>query len=167
LGAPASTRWLAAIAAVVVGVVAVSTVVALAAGRGEEDFPPGTPEGTVQGYLRAVIDRDPERALDFLAPELLEDCDTDEYRRSIRNMIRSGDREVRASLLGTRQRDDVTEVEVRITESYGDGPFGRNEYSQEHFFVLDQVEGEWRFVEPPWPLYACPKPVAPRAVPRS
>jgi len=147
-----STRWLVAVAGVIGAAVVVSVVVAALAG-GEDEFPEGTPEATVQSYLRAIADRDATAAFAFLSTDLDERCG--EIPREA--VVQRGDNRFRATLTETTVRDDTTEVEVEITEIYGSDPFGGGEYSFRHVFVLVEEAGEWRFDEAPWPLY-CPQP---------
>ena len=151
-----STRWLIGVAAVVVVAIALS-VIAIAAGGDEQEFAAGTPEGTVQRYLRAVIDRDASAARGYLSADLIDRCDEQRLRDAYR---RSSDRDLRATLRGTTEVGDVTEVRIRITEFRGNPPFGSDDYSHDEFFALRQEGGEWRIVEPPWPLYSCPEPTA-------
>ena len=151
-----STRWLLGVAAAVVVAIALS-VVAIVIGGDEQEFAAGTPEATVQGYLRAVIDRDASAAQGYLSAELLERCDEQRLRVAYR---RPSDRDLRVTLRGTTKVGDVTEVRVRITEFRGGPPFGGDDYSHDQFFALQQEGGEWRIVDPPWPLYSCPEPTA-------
>ena len=151
-----STRWLVGVAAVVAAAIALS-VVAIVAGGDEPEFAAGTPEGTVQSYLRAVIDGDASAARGYLSADLNDRCDEARLRDAYR---RPSDRDVRVTLRGTREVGDVTEVRVRITEFRGAPPFGGDDYSHDAFFALRQEGGEWRIVDPPWPLYFCPDPTA-------
>ena len=151
-----STRWLVGVAVVVVVAVALS-VVAMVAGGDEQEFAAGTPEGTVQRYLRAVIDRDASAANGYLSADLTECCDEQRLRDAYR---RPSDRDMRVTLRGTAEVGDVTEVRVRITEFRSNPPFGGDDYSHDEFFALRQEGGEWRFVDPPWPVYFCPEPAA-------
>ncbi len=151
-----STRWLAAVAATVVVAIALSAV-AIVTGGGEQEFAAGTPEDTVQRYLRAVIDRDASAASGYLSADLIERCDEQSQRETYR---RFADRDLRVTLRGTTEVGDATEVRVRITEFRGDPPFGGDDYSHDEFFTLRQEGGEWRIVEPPWPRYRCLEPTA-------
>ncbi len=153
-----STRWLAAVAAVTGVLVAVSLVVGLAWDR-EADLDAGTPEGTVQAYLRAVADRDASAALGFYAPALRDRCELSYVRDSLR--WRTND--FRATLAHVNQQGEATEVTITITEVYGSGPLGRNESTFDQVFLLEQVDSEWRFVEPPWPTW-CPVEARPGVV---
>ncbi len=149
-----STRWLIGVAAVVV-VAVVLSVVAIVAGGDEQEFAAGTPEATVQGYLRAVIDRDASAAGSYLSADLIERCEEQRLRDAYR---RPSDRDVRVTLIGTTEVGDVTEVRVRVTEFRGNPPFGGDDFSHDEFFALRQEVSEWRIVDPPWPLYFCPEP---------
>ena len=150
-----STRWLAGVAAVVVVAIALSVVAIVV--KDEQDFAAGTPEGTVQRYLRAVIDGDANAARGYLSADLIDRCDEQRLRDAYR---RGSRRDVRATLRGTAEVGDVTEVRIRITEFRDDPPFRRDDYSHDEFFALRQEGGEWRIVEPPWPLSFCPDPIA-------
>ncbi len=155
----ASTRWLIGIAAVLVLISVASAVVAIAVG-GEQQFDEGTPERTVQRYFGAVADGNLDEALSFVAPWLLESCgevprDTLSYR----------DWRLRATLEGTSEHDGITEVRVRVTERYGSPPFDSAESSWSLVFELGHEDGEWRFVQMPWPLYCVPHFEGPDPVP--
>lgn len=157
----ASTRWLVAVAGAVTVAVVVGVLVA-ALVDGEREFAPGTPEHTVQRYLRALADRDATTALALMSSDLETRCGTIPRE----TVTQRGEWRFRASLDETITRADVTEVHVRISETYGSPPFGGGESTWPHVFYLVQEEGEWRFNEVPWPLY-CPGPpirssIAPR-----
>lgn len=153
----ASNRWLMIVGGVIALAVVAGIAVTVLAG-GEQQYAAGTPERTVQDYLRAVNDHDATTALALFAPALAEQCDT-----IPRDPIADrGDSSIRATLDRTTMRDDTAEVRVRLTESYGsDSPFGGGDYTTTHAFLLTQVDGEWRFSEAPWPTF-CPKPVPAR-----
>lgn len=146
----ASTRWLAVVAGVIALAVVAGVIVSLTAGD-EKAYPPGSPERAVQDYLHAVADRDVTLATSFLSDELVARCST-VSRDVIANRSSSG---LRASLERVTTRGETAEVHVRITETYGDGPFGSNESSQTVVFTLLRSGDEWRITEQPWPLY-CP-----------
>ena len=150
----ASTRWLAVVTAVIAVAVLAGIAVTLAAG-GERAYPEGSPERAVQDYLHAVGDRDATTATSFLSPELAARCSTT-AREPIANRGSSG---LRATLDRATTRGETAEVHVRITETYGSGPFGANESNQTVVFMLARTGGQWRITEPPWPLYCPPVPV--------
>lgn len=146
-----STQLLIAVGASVLVIVVVSVVVAVLAGD-EQDFPAGSPERTVQRYLRAIDDRDAQAAVALFSDDLADRCDLDQLRSNLR---RGSDTDFRATLLESTERGDTTEVRVRLTEYYGDGPFDRGESRYDQVFVLEQSAEGWRFTEPPWRSF-CP-----------
>jgi hypothetical protein len=150
VGTSASVRWLAGVGVALVVIVVLSLAVALI-GRGERTYAEDTPEGTVQRYLRAVLDRDAEAALGYWSPELQERCEQTEMTSQFRQA-----RDFRASLRGTREVGDFTEVDVRITERWGNDPFGGGSYTHQQLITLQEINGEWRITEPAWPIYWCP-----------
>jgi hypothetical protein len=148
-----STRWLALVAAgIAVAVIAGIAMTTLAGG--ERTYAPGSPERTVQDYLRAVSDRDATTALSFFAPDLLSKCEP-KPRESISNR---GSSSLRATLDRAVTRDSTAEVRVRVTESYDNGsPFGGGDSTFTQTFILTKTGDQWRFSEAPWPTY-CPTP---------
>lgn len=149
-----SSRWLAIVAGGIALAVIAGIAVTVVAG-GERRYAEGTPERTVQDYLRAVNDHDATAALAFLSPAATAQC-ADLPRDSITNR---GSSSIRATLDRTTLRDTTAEVRVRITESYGSsGPFGNGESTMTQTFTLVQAQGQWRFSDAPWPLY-CAKPI--------
>ena len=161
----ASSRWLAGIAIAVAVLVAVSVALVLFDRRGEPDlFPPESPEGAVQRYLLAVDSRQDREAYGYLNPELSEKCDFDHFQDSVRNFQPGGgrrDQDLRVSLIGSEAVDEIMEVSVRVTRYRVDPPFGGDEYSSTRTFVLEEIDGDWRFTEPPWPMSWCPEPERP------
>lgn len=147
-----STRWLAGIGGAILLAVAVGLVVTATAGR-EATYAEGTPERVVQDYLHAVSDRDAGAAMSFLSSELAARCNT-----TFRDPIVNRSASLRATLDRATVRSDTAEVHVRITETYGTGPFGANESTQTVVFSLAKSDGEWRIAESAWPLY-CPSPL--------
>lgn len=155
MGTSASTRWLVGVGAALIVIVVLSLAVALI-GRGERTYAEDTPEGVVQRYLRAVLDRDATTATGYWSDELQERCDETDIGSQIRQP-----RDFRASLRETREVDGLTEVEVRLTERWGTDPFGGGQYTRSERYILDEFDGEWQIVEPGWPIYWCP-PAPPR-----
>ncbi len=157
----ASNRWLLVLGAAVTAIVVASVAVAALFGDREQSFPEGSPEATVQTYLRAVRDRDAAAALAVFTEELRERCDAEQLRRSYRY-----GREFRATILDTHERGDVVEVEVRNSEPGGSGPFGGDGNRYDHVVVLNRVESAWLIAESPWPVGYCP-PKPPGAASRA
>lgn len=152
----AATRWLAIVGAVIAVAVLAGIVVTVTAGDADS-YPEGSPERTVQDYLQAVRDRDATAVVAFLAPALAQRCSS-AYRDPIINRGTNG---LRATLDRATTRGETAEVHVRITKSYGGGPFGSNESTMTTVFILTSTDGRWLFSEGPWPLF-CPAPVPAR-----
>lgn len=144
--------WLIGAGGFLAALLIVSIVLALTSR--ETVFAPGTPERAVQDLLRAAESDDIEAAYAMLSTKLQANC-------ALRNFADRGyrmdDQSPRASLRETKIVDDTTFVTVRITEYYGDGPFGGSESSRDRRFVLRQEGGEWKFTEYPWPYNWCPE----------
>jgi hypothetical protein len=153
-----STRWLVGLGAVVGVAIVAATLVALIA-EDEQTFAEGTPERAVQLYLRAVADGDANAALALLTPEAQQQC-AGVPREAI---TRRDDRALSATLERSEPRGANVVVRVRLTERFGDDPFGGGESTQTLQFELTQVAGAWRIVDPAWPLFCAarlPLPVA-------
>ena len=138
-----SRRTLVGIA-VAVGVLIVLAV-ALAL-QPPHEFDPGSPEGTAQGYFRAVLDGDQDRAADYLTGALRDGCSTAPVRHSSRDAAR---------VVITRSEIDGAdaELEVRITESHGDSPFDTGSYSFDGTLVMEKHGDRWLIAETPWPFH--------------
>ena len=150
---------MAGLAVAVLVLVGVSAAVTLTDRRGEPELlPEGTAEGSVQRYLSAIENGDDREAYGFLSPQLLDACSLQEFRDSLRGIQFDGvrrDQDLRVTLIGAKPVDDTVEVSVRITRFRLDPPFGGNEYSHRERFVLGQIDGAWRFTDPPWPMWRC------------
>ena len=75
-----STRILIGIVAGVVVLVVLAVTLPRLLDDGETTYPPNTPEGTVQRYIRAMIDEDPETAIALLTEHNKTDCALRELR---------------------------------------------------------------------------------------
>lgn len=132
---------------VVAAVVVVAVVAAVVAtGRSEAEYAAGTPEATVQGYLRAVLDGDTDDIGEYLD-------DAGCRPRDVAAIPRPDS--ARAVLLGSEVSEDEATIEVEITESYSDDPFGPSEYDHVETFTLERSGGEWHLGGVPWPYYDC------------
>ena len=128
-------------------------------------LPEGTPEGTVHRFLLAVEQGDNRRAYDYLDSELQETCTYQHFRDSNRSFEAKGGRyadDLRVTLEGTESVDGAVEVRVRITRfrvsppSPFSPPFDGGESSHGERFTLEMTDGDWLFVDPPWPMSRCP-----------
>ena len=147
------TKWWLIGAAVFLAVLLIASIV-LALTSKEAEFAPGTPEHAVQSLLRSVEADDIETAYAMLSQELQQKCELKNFADGGR--YRSGDdRDIRATLRATKTIDDITFVNVEVTQFYGSGPFDSGESSYDRRFALQQEEGEWKFTEYPWPYDYC------------
>ena len=147
------TRWWLIGAAVFLAVLLIASIV-LALTSKEAEFAPGTPEHAVQSLLRSVEADDIETAYAMLSQELQQKCELKNFADGGR--YRSGDdRDIRATLRATKTIDDITFVNVEVTQFYGSGPFDSGESSYDRRFALQQESGEWKFTDYPWPYDYC------------
>ena len=152
-----SSRWLVAVAGVVVALILVSVAVALINPRGAaETLPEDTPEGVVQRFVLAIQDRDYSLAHGYLSDELKKTCTVAQMEGNTRWSLDSM-QDNRIALLDKEELSGGrTQVRVRVTQVNVSPPFGVNEYNHEERYILVQENGEWRFADPPWPLTWCP-----------
>ena len=154
-------------ALVIVIVAAIGVTVAFLYRSGESRLlPEGTPEGTVHRFLLAIEQGDTRRAYGYLTSPLQESCGYPHFRDSIGWFEAKGDRnagDLRVTLEGTRPVDGAVEVRVRIIRFHFSPPsplappFDPGESSYGERFTLEMTEGEWLFVDPPWPMSRCPE----------
>ena len=155
-----SSRWLVAIAAVVVALILVSVVVALVNPRDvAETLPENTPEGIVQRFILALEDEDYSLAHGYLSDELKKSCSVESARDAAQWFVEES-RDRRVALLDKGEMSGgKMRVRVRVTEVNVSPPFGVNENSYQERYILVQEAGEWRFAELPWPIDWCPTTV--------
>lgn len=151
-----SSRWLVAVAGVVVALILVSVAVALINPRGAaETLSEDTPEGIVQRFILAVQDRDFSLAHGYLSDELKKTCTVARMEESPPWRVYMPE-DSRIALLGKEELSSGRmQVRVRVTQVNVSPPFGVSEYSHQERYVLVQENGEWRFTEPPWPMSWC------------
>lgn len=135
----------------VVAIVAVVAVVAgvLSARAAPQQYARSTPEGVVQAYLDALVDRDQEQAAELLAadsPCTVEDLDRD------RDVLGN---DTRVILRDAETEGDAASVDVEVVTRSG-GLFG-GEWAEEHTLRLSREGSDWRITGAPWPMYACEK----------
>lgn len=134
---------------VVVGAVAMLAVIAavVAVTRAPPTLDPATPDGSVQTYLRAMLEGDTETAAARLSSST--GCDEDDVTSAFVTDS------ARIVLVDSTVDGATAIVTVEITESSGSGPFEGSEFSHEERFTLRNEEGSWLLVDEPWPLYFC------------
>ncbi len=144
--------WMIGAASALGVLLVVSVVVALT--ERESEFEPGTPEATVQRFLKAMGQSEYENAHGMLASDLQVDCGPEQMFTS-RFAYDDRFENNRITLEETDTIGDATFVTLRITEFRSDSPFGSSESSHEQRYVLKFENGDWRFSEFPWPLNNC------------
>ena len=147
------TKWWLIGAAVFLAVLLIASIV-LALTSKEAEFAPGTPEHAVQSLLRSVEADDIETAYAMLSQELQQKCELKNFADGGRYRSRD-DRDIRATLRATKTIDDITFVNVEVTQFYGSGPFDSGGSSYDRRFALQQEGGEWKFTDYPWPYDYC------------
>jgi hypothetical protein len=140
---------------VFLGILLVASII-IAAMEREEPLAQGTPEAAVQDYLRATQNDQYEVAYGFLSEGLQSDCTLTQFvgQPSFPGDDRLSD--ARITLDEVNIVDDTAFVNVQITQFYSGGPFGTSESTFAQTFSLRQFNGQWKFVEQPWPFYNCP-----------
>lgn len=138
-------RTLIVILSVIAALVVVALIVVFT--RGEpEVLDESTPEGVVQRYSAAVIEGDEAAAIDYLVPEIRDDC--------VR--MQSGPLDsLRVTLVSTTDRGDSADVRVLIVTSYDGGLFGSSEYEEEGVFDLVRSDDGWLIESTPWQFMIC------------
>lgn len=130
---------------VVAGVVVLAGVAGVvSARRSPAPADLGTPEGTVQAYLTAVLDHDVLGAADLLAPGT---CGVDD-------LAAAWIPEARVDLTDTRLSDGTAVVVVEVTET-GEGLLPGPGHTHLERLVLEREGQEWRLTGTPWPLVDC------------
>ena len=156
--------WLFGGGAVLALLLVASVIVALA--RGETEFEQGSPELTVQQYVRALVEGDFETAESLWSPGLLEDCSFEEFLLNAKRSLDllSG---ARITLDDVQTVGETTVVSVRVVRTTGGGLFGPSETVSSYVYTVRMFDGDWRIVDHTWPSDRCirshmaPEPPAP------
>ena len=156
-----STRILIGVVAGVILLVVLAIALSRLIDDEETTYPPNTPEGTVQRYIRAAIDEDPETAIALLTEHNKTDCVLRELREHmghpsvrVRPIPPALDRyRVR---LGNVEEIDSENVTVTIGTSYVSEPdlfeFPNDRNTYEYEFELQRSpDGFWLIAESEWP----------------
>lgn len=133
---------LAIVAAVVVLLAAVAAF--LAANRQPPDLDPSTPEGTVQLFMRAVLEGDDDEAVRYLDPSL--GC-----KAPLPDLYRPQGATI--TLVDSVTRDGTAEVTIDVTEQAGVGLFGS--WSHRETLRLRAEADRWLVQRDSWPIYSC------------
>ena len=130
---------------VVAAIAIVALIVVFAVKEPTAELDKGSPEGVVQQYLNAAIDKDFDQAKSFLASDTK--CTADDFDRAyIQDSIRIG-------LSDATSTETSAKVTVTIETSNGD-PFGGS-YSETQTFRLVKEDSGWKITGIPWPTYEC------------
>jgi hypothetical protein len=147
---------------------AVLLVVAIAVALAEREttLTAGTPEAAVQGFLKAIEDKDYVTAHGMLSGDLRVKCPVEEFAGQGRfGGVQPLD-DTRITLEETTVFDSTATVMVKVTTFYSNEPFGTSESSYSQAFTLKKdADGQWRFTEYPYPLYGCPYAEPEKAAP--
>jgi hypothetical protein len=130
---------------VVAAIVIIALIVVLAVKEPTAELDKSSPEGVVQQYLNAAIDKDFDQAKSFLASDTK--CTAEDFDRAyIQDSLRIGLSEVSPA-------ESTAVVTVSIQYSNGD-PFGGT-YSEDRNFRLIKTDDGWKITGVPWPTYEC------------
>ena len=110
-----------------------------------KEYNPSSPERIVQMYLRDVIAKKNEGAVQYLAQD--SNCDATDLDRSWMP------ENVRVNLRETRMEGNRAFVDVAVDIASG-GPFD-NYYTENHTYRLIRENSAWRILGIPWPMYSC------------
>lgn len=125
-------------------VVLIGALVFVASQGRDARFESGSPEATVQSYLKAMVDRDNDRALTYFDPETK--CDASDLDRQYLSP------DLTVDLLDSKVTGERAQVKIRIRYA-SDDLFGG--WSEDHSIGLSRVNGMWKITGVPWPLYEC------------
>ena len=117
----------------------------LAAHQSASNFSSGTPEHTVQQYLRAVLDGRNDVAASYFSTDSI--CEASDIDRAYIA------RDFRVSLLNTDINGDRAYVKINVSYASG-GPFDSGYFESQTYRMIKESTG-WRILGIPWPLYDC------------
>lgn len=132
---------LAVVAALVVALAVAAWVVS--SNRQPTPLPSGSPEATVQAYLRAVADGDDKAVVELLDPAL--GCSAPMPQSYVQDAFSS-------VLVSSTTTGDRAVVVFELTH-YGDAPF--DSWSQRESFDLVRAAPGWLIGGSPWPVFGC------------
>lgn len=127
---------------VAVALVAVITVVVRGGGTTRD---PDSPEGTVERYISALIDRDFPEARSLIDDQLVDNC---EYEPGEVNS------DQRVSLRNVTITEHTATVDLDITRTSG-GPLSGGGYVERSTFTLTDTGDGWLITDAPWQFPAC------------
>jgi hypothetical protein len=137
-------RVLLVVVAVAVALAVVTAV--FAATRPTQILDRTTPQGSVQAYLTAVLDRDNAKAASFFAPG--SPCSAQDLDRAY---VADA---TRVDLVSQQVDSDTARVTVEVSIGSGSGPFA-GVSGEQHTFRLTRSGSAWRLDGIPWPAFDC------------
>ena len=143
---------LVAIGVVVVVLIGIAVVIAL---QPPQALDPTTPEGTAQGYFQALHDGDDALVNSYFSDDLKDRCDDALYLDDSGRYAQQETTSV--SIVSTNVDGDEAIVELRITVTYGEGPFDSGSDRFDETLVMERQGDRWLISEPAWPWdrYSC------------
>jgi hypothetical protein len=126
--------------------VALIVVVIWVAARPARTYDPGTPEGVVQEYVAAVLDRDAATAAGLLSAT--SSCTVADFDRAT---VPTG---TGVELINTQVRGTTAAVRIRVGVQDAGDPFGGTS-GEEYVLRLARTNATWRLDGIPWPLWIC------------
>jgi hypothetical protein len=147
-----NTRTLVFIAGGIVALVLVSVAVVLLAGsRQQQEFAAGSPEATVQAYLHAWEEGDPEETWAFFSTEVQEETTFESYERAVSDyhLYQSPEGGPSRSVYidGVDGGGDQVTVRLTVEEFYGDG-LNTTSYRSPRAVRLVREDGAWKLADP-------------------
>lgn len=132
----------------IVALIALATLVVLAAPKGSTVYEPGSPEAAFQAFYQAFEGGEVEDAYELLGSSVTDQLTLTEYRRLDAEQGWQRDEDRRVVLLGSDRTGDTRLLRLRIDQFSSGGGLGGNRYSYERTIRLVQEDGSWLIDEP-------------------
>lgn len=131
-----------------VGLIVLAVLAALLVGEPQaEEFAEGTPPRAIQDYLRAVRERDAERAYDFFSSDAQRRMSFRDFSSNISGYGMSAEN-TRIRLEDSDIAGDRATLTLEIQQFNDASLFDSNRYEYERTIVLVREDGEWKIDEP-------------------
>jgi hypothetical protein len=137
------------LAVLLVGILlTIGTLAYLAGNRTVSTYPTGSPEATVQNFLKAVSEKDSSLAQKYLEPET--DCNINDLNRAVISP------DLAVNLLKASQDEETARIDIQI--KYNSNALFNDGYSEIQIIRLINIKNQWKITGIPWPLYGCGEP---------
>ena len=130
------------IGGVAVVLIAVAIVVAV---QPPQELDPGTPQGVAQAYYQAILDGDEDLALSYIDDDVVANCSTYELSYFTPDSAR-------VVIEKTEVDGDGARVDVVVTETWGEGPFGGGSNTFDETLIMTRSDDAWVISRMPWPV---------------